>query len=81
MALEVIQSTIKTHTVSADKQTFLPCLILHALGKHSMVLWVKVSGVVSDGCCVAWKATGGQWRHALTREHGAAKELPETTTW
>lgn len=62
-------------------QTYLPCLILHALGKHSMVLWVKVSGVVSDGCCVACKATGGQWCHALTRKHGAAKELPETTTW
>lgn len=59
----------------------LPCLVLHSLREHSMVLWMKMSRIMSDGCCMARKTTGGQWSHALTRWHGAAKELPETTSW
>lgn len=83
--VEVIQSTNKwvtdTYTSCLQIQMYLPCLILHALRKHAMVLRVKVGGVVSDGWCVACEAMGGQWRHALTRWHGATKELPETTAW
>lgn len=69
------------HSRRLQIQMNLPSLVLHALGEHSMVLWMKMSSIVSNRCSMVCEATGGQWCHALARWHRATKELPETTTW